>query len=73
MERVLREVAEQKKPDIIFGDAFATEEATRRVAKEYPMSPSSSARAGAPPNPTCLSMTTGSTSPLISPACSPAG
>lgn len=36
MERVLREVAEQKKPDIIFGDAFGNEEAVRRVAKDYP-------------------------------------
>jgi basic membrane lipoprotein Med (substrate-binding protein (PBP1-ABC) superfamily) len=36
MERVLREVAEQKQPDIIFGDAFGNEEAVRRVAKDYP-------------------------------------
>ena len=36
MERVLRETAEQKKPDIIFGDAFGNEEAVRRVAAEYP-------------------------------------
>jgi basic membrane lipoprotein Med (substrate-binding protein (PBP1-ABC) superfamily) len=36
MERVLREVAEQKKPDIIFGDAFGNEEAARRVAADYP-------------------------------------
>ena len=36
MERVLREVAEQKKPAIIFGDAFGNEEAVRRVAKDYP-------------------------------------
>jgi basic membrane protein A and related proteins len=36
MERVLREEAEQKKPDIIFGDAFGNEEAVRRVAKDYP-------------------------------------
>lgn len=36
MERVLREVAEQKKPDIIFGDAFGNEEAVRRVAADYP-------------------------------------
>jgi basic membrane lipoprotein Med (substrate-binding protein (PBP1-ABC) superfamily) len=35
MERVLREVAEQK-PAIIFGDAFGNEEAVRRVAKDYP-------------------------------------
>lgn len=36
MERVLREVADQKKPDIIFGDAFGNEEAVRRVAKDFP-------------------------------------
>jgi basic membrane protein A and related proteins len=36
MERILREVAEQQKPAIIFGDAFGNEEATRRVAAEYP-------------------------------------
>lgn len=36
MERVLREVAEEKKPDAIFGDAFGNEEAVRRVAKDYP-------------------------------------
>ena len=36
MERILREVAEQKKPDVIFGDAFGNEEAVRRVAKDYP-------------------------------------
>lgn len=36
MERVLREVASQKKPQIIFGDAFGNEEAVRRVAAEFP-------------------------------------
>jgi len=36
MERVLREVSEQQKPDIIFGDAFGNEEAVRRVAADYP-------------------------------------
>ena len=36
MERVLREVAEQQKPDLIIGDAFVNEEAVRRVAKDYP-------------------------------------
>jgi basic membrane protein A and related proteins len=36
MERVLREVCEQQKPDIIFGDAFGNEEAVRRVATDYP-------------------------------------
>jgi len=36
MERVLREVADQKKPALILGDAFGNEEAARRVAKDYP-------------------------------------
>ncbi|MBU2609582.1 MAG: BMP family protein [Chloroflexi bacterium] len=36
MERVLREVADQKKPAIISGDAFGNEEAARRVAADYP-------------------------------------
>ncbi len=36
MEVVLREVAEEKSPDIIFGDAFGNEEAVRKVAKDYP-------------------------------------
>jgi basic membrane lipoprotein Med (substrate-binding protein (PBP1-ABC) superfamily) len=36
MERVLREVAEQQEPDIIFGDAFGNEEAVRRVGADYP-------------------------------------
>lgn len=36
MERVLREVAEDVQPDIIFGDAFGNEAAARRVAADYP-------------------------------------
>ncbi len=36
MERVLTQVADEKKPDIIFGDAFGSEEAVRRVAAKYP-------------------------------------
>lgn len=36
MEIVLREVAEDTQPDIIFGDAFGNEEAVRRVARDYP-------------------------------------
>ena len=36
MERVLREVCEQQKPDLIVGDAFGNEEAIRRVAKDFP-------------------------------------
>jgi len=35
MERVLREVAEQRHPAAIFGDAFGNEEAVRRVAADY--------------------------------------
>ena len=36
MERVLRQVAATKKPDIIFGDAFGNEEAVYRVAAAFP-------------------------------------
>ncbi len=36
MERILQETADQKKPDIIIGDAFGNEEAVRRVAAQYP-------------------------------------
>jgi len=36
MERILQETADQKKPDIIIGDAFGNEEAVRRVAANYP-------------------------------------
>jgi basic membrane lipoprotein Med (substrate-binding protein (PBP1-ABC) superfamily) len=36
MEVVLRDVAEEKHPAVIFGDAFGNEEAVRRVAKDYP-------------------------------------
>ncbi len=36
MERILREVAEDTKPDVIFGDAFGNEEAVRRIAADYP-------------------------------------
>jgi basic membrane protein A and related proteins len=36
MERVLREVCEQQKPDLILGDAFGNEEAVRRVAADFP-------------------------------------
>lgn len=36
MERILTEVCEQDKPDIIFGDAFGNEDAVRRVASAYP-------------------------------------
>jgi basic membrane protein A and related proteins len=36
MEVVLREVAEEQQPAIIFGDAFGNEETVRKVAKDYP-------------------------------------
>ena len=36
MERVLREVCEQQKPNLILGDAFGNEEAVRRVAADFP-------------------------------------
>jgi basic membrane protein A len=36
MERVLREICESEKPDLIMGDGFGNEEAIRRVAAEYP-------------------------------------
>ena len=36
MDVVLREVADEIQPDIIFGDAFGNEELVRRVAKDYP-------------------------------------
>lgn len=36
MERTLRDVANQDKPDIIIGDAFGNEKAVRAVAKDFP-------------------------------------
>jgi basic membrane protein A and related proteins len=36
MERGLRDIATNEKPDAIIGDAFAAEEAVRKVAKEFP-------------------------------------
>ena len=36
MERILREVADEVQPNVIFGDAFGNEEAVRRVAADYP-------------------------------------
>jgi basic membrane lipoprotein Med (substrate-binding protein (PBP1-ABC) superfamily) len=36
MERVLREICDKQKPDLIVGDAFGNEEAVRRVAADYP-------------------------------------
>jgi len=51
MERVLREVAEKSKPNIIFGDAFGNEEAVRRVAKDYPEIAFVFGSGGGPANP----------------------
>jgi basic membrane protein A len=36
MERGLRDIASNEKPDAIIGDAFAAEEAVRKVAAEFP-------------------------------------
>jgi basic membrane protein A and related proteins len=36
MERALRDIAANEKPDAIIGDAFAAEEAVRKVAAEFP-------------------------------------
>jgi basic membrane protein A and related proteins len=36
MERILREICDKEKPDLIVGDAFGNEEAVRRVAADYP-------------------------------------
>ncbi len=51
MERILREVAEDTKPDIIFGDAFGNEEAVRRVAVDYPEIAFVFGSGGGPANP----------------------
>ena len=51
MERVLRQVAGKNKPAIIFGDAFGTEEAVRRVAKAYPKIAFVFGSGGGPANP----------------------
>lgn len=39
MERSLRDIASNEKPDAIIGDAFAAEEAVRKVAAEFPEIP----------------------------------
>lgn len=36
MERSLRDIAQNERPDAIVGDAFAAEEAVRKVAKDFP-------------------------------------
>jgi basic membrane lipoprotein Med (substrate-binding protein (PBP1-ABC) superfamily) len=51
MERVLREVAEQQNPAIIFGDAFGNEEAVRRVAVDFPEIAFVFGSGGGPANP----------------------
>lgn len=50
-ERVLREIADTKKPDIIMGDAFGNEEPARRVAKDYPNIAFAFGSGGGPMNP----------------------
>lgn len=39
MERTLRDIATNEKPDAVIGDAFAAEEAVRKVAAEFPEIP----------------------------------
>jgi basic membrane protein A and related proteins len=39
MERALRDIATNEKPDAIIGDAFAAEEAVRKVAADFPEIP----------------------------------
>ncbi len=51
MERILREVAQTKAPDIIMGDAFGNEEAVRRVAKDFPKIAFVFGSGGGPANP----------------------
>jgi basic membrane lipoprotein Med (substrate-binding protein (PBP1-ABC) superfamily) len=51
MERVLREVSEQEQPQVIFGDAFGNEEATRAVAADYPEIAYVFGSGGGPANP----------------------
>jgi basic membrane lipoprotein Med (substrate-binding protein (PBP1-ABC) superfamily) len=36
MERALRDIAQNEKPEVIFGDAFGNEAAVRNVAKDFP-------------------------------------
>ena len=36
MERTLRNIAQNEKPDVVFGDAFGNEDAVRKVAKDFP-------------------------------------
>jgi basic membrane lipoprotein Med (substrate-binding protein (PBP1-ABC) superfamily) len=62
MERILREVAEESKPDIIFGDAFGNEEAARRVAADYPEIAFVFGSGGGPAEPNFSVFTTGFTS-----------
>lgn len=52
MERSLRDIATNEQPDAIMGDAFAAEEAVRKVAAEFPEIPFAfgSGEKPAPPN-----------------------
>ena len=56
MERVLRDIANTKKPAAIFGDAFGNEEAVRRVAKDFPKIAFVFGSGGGPAEPNCLSL-----------------
>ena len=51
MERSLRDIAANEKPDAIIGDAFAAEEAVRKVAAEFPDIPFAFGSGGAPVEP----------------------
>ncbi|ABL83645.1 MULTISPECIES: BMP family protein [unclassified Nocardioides] len=51
MERSLRDIATNEKPDAIIGDAFAAEEAVRKVAAEFPDIPFAFGSGGEPVEP----------------------
>lgn len=51
MERSLRDIATNEKPDAIIGDAFAAEEAVRKVAAEFPDIPFAFGSGGQPVEP----------------------
>jgi basic membrane lipoprotein Med (substrate-binding protein (PBP1-ABC) superfamily) len=51
MEKVLRQEAEQDKPNIIFGDAFGNEELVAKVAKDFPNIAFVFGESGGPGNP----------------------
>ena len=51
MERTLRQVVEEQKPDLVIGDSFGNEEAVRAVAKDYPDMPFVFGSGGGPAEP----------------------